>query len=200
MKDTPGTKVKRDENMIDFAIETAAEAHREQVRKGTDIPYITHPIGVALLLAQSGCAEELITAGLLHDTTEDTPICLKDIRDQFGEYVASIVEGCSEPDKTLAWEDRKKHTIEFLKTASLDIRIVSCADKLNNIRTIARDYNEIGDKVWERFKRGKKEQEWYYKRLVISICDQPDIPENMTLFEQLKNEVENLFGRREEGS
>ncbi len=187
--------------MIDFAIEMASKAHRGQFRKGTtDIPYITHPIGVALLLAQSGCSDELITAGLLHDTTEDTAICLKDIRDQFGEFVASIVEGCSEPDKTLDWEDRKKHTIEFLKTASLDIRIVACADKLNNIRTIASDYNEIGDKVWERFNRGKKEQEWYYRSLVRSICDQPDIPENMTLFEQYKDEVENLFGRREEGS
>lgn len=186
--------------MIDFAIEMAVKAHSGQPRKHTDIPYITHPVGVALLLAQSGSSEELIVAGLLHDTTEDTPICLKDIRDQFGEYVASIVEGCSEPDKTLDWEDRKKHTIEFLKTASLDIRIVACADKLNNIRTIACDYNEIGDKVWERFNRGKKEQEWYYRSLVRSICDQPDIPENMTIFEQLKNEVENLFGRREEGS
>ncbi len=200
MKYTQGTKVRRDNNMIDFAIEMAAKAHRRQSRKHTDIPYITHPIGVALLLAQSGCSDKLITAGLLHDTTEDTPICQKDIRDKFGEFVASIVEGCSEPDKTLDWEDRKKHTIEFLKTASLDIRIVACADKLNNIRTIASDYNEIGDKVWERFNRGKKEQEWYYRSLVKSICDQPDIPEKMTLFEQLKNEVEKLFGRREEGS
>ncbi len=160
MKYTPGPKVRRDKNMIDFAIEMAAKAHREQVRKGTVIPYITHLIGVAVLLAQSDCADELITAGLLHDTTEDTPIGLEDIRDQFGGYVASIGEGCSEPDKTLDWEDRKKHTIEFLKTASLDIRIVACADKLNNIRTIACDYYEIGDKVWERFNRGKKKQDF----------------------------------------
>jgi len=160
MKYMPGTKVNKDKNMIDFAIEMAVKAHRRQSRKHTDIPYITHPLGVALLLAQSGCSDELITAGLLHDTTEDTPICLKDLRDQFGEYVASIGEGCSEPDRSLPWEDRKKHTKEFLKTASLDIRIVACADKLNNIRTIARDYNEIGDKVWERFNRGKKKQDF----------------------------------------
>jgi (p)ppGpp synthase/HD superfamily hydrolase len=64
------------------------------------------------------------------------------------------------PNKTLDWENRKKHTIEFLKTASLDIRIVACADKLNNIRTIACDYNEIGDKVWERFNRRKKKQDF----------------------------------------
>jgi (p)ppGpp synthase/HD superfamily hydrolase len=158
MKYTQETKVRRDKNMIDFAIEMAVKAHRRQPRKHTDIPYITHPIGVALLLAQSGCSYELITAGLLHDTTEDMPIGLKDIRDQFGEFVASIGEGCSESDKSLPWEDRKKHTIEFLKTASLDIRIVACADKLNNIRTIACDYYEIGDKVWERFNRGKKKQ------------------------------------------
>ena len=126
MKYTQGTKVKRDENMIDFAIEMAVKAHRGQPRKHTDIPYIIHPIGIALLLAQSDCSDELITAGLLHDTTEDTPIGLEDIRDQFGEVIASIVEGCSEPDITLDWEDRKKHTIEFLKTASLDIRIVAC--------------------------------------------------------------------------
>jgi len=93
--------------MIDFAIEITSKAHRGQVRKHTDIPYITHPIGSALLIAQSDCSDELITAGLLHDTTEDTPIGLEDIRDQFGESVASIGEGCSEPDKTLDWEDRK---------------------------------------------------------------------------------------------
>lgn len=79
--------------------------------KASDIPYITHPIEVALLLAHPGCSEELIFAGFPHDTIEDTPIDLKYIRDHFGEYIASIAEGCSESDKSLPWEDRRYYLL-----------------------------------------------------------------------------------------
>ncbi len=180
--------------MIDFAIEFAAKAHRNQVRKGADIPYIVHPYAVGLLLLGAGCSEEVVVAGILHDTVEDTPITLEEIRKNFGEKVASIVEGCSEPDKSLPWEARKRHTIEFLRTAPLEVRMVACADKLHNLRTIAAEYQKIGDAVWKRFNRGRKEQEWYYRALVESLCHPFDAPEKASLFQQLRNEVENVFG------
>lgn len=183
-------------NKIDFAIEVAANAHRDQVRKHTDIPYITHPISVGLTLQKYGYSEELIIAGILHDTIEDTPIDIDYIKEHFGERVASIVEGCSEPDKSLPWEKRKEHTIEHLKTTSFEVKIVSCADKLHNIGTIARDHRKIGDKVWERFNRGKEKQEWYYRNLVESFCHRPFSTEDEAIFKEFRDEVENLFGNK----
>ena len=182
--------------MIDFAIEFAAKAHRNQVRKGTDIPYIAHPYAVGLLLLRAGCSEEVVVAGILHDTVEDTSMTLEDIRKNFGDKIAAVVKGCSEPDKSLAWEARKQHTIEFLRTAPLEVRMVVCADKLHNLRTIAVEHQKIGDEVWKRFNRGRKEQEWYYRALVESLCYQLDVEEKTTLFQQFLNEVENVFGKK----
>jgi len=179
--------------LIDLAIEIAAKAHGNQVRKGTDIPYVTHPFAVVIILLKAGCVDEVVIAGILHDTVEDTSITLDYIRDTFGEKVASIVEGCSEPDKSLTWEERKRHTLEFLKTATPEVRLVACADKLHNIRTIAAEYKRIGDKVWSRFKRGKKEQEWYYQGLVKSLCENDNKGDNSPLFQEFRSEVENLF-------
>ena len=96
--------------MIDLAIEVAMKAHHKQLRKGTSIPYVTHPLAVGIMLAKIGCSDEVIVAGILHDTVEDTDITLDYIRDTFGNQVVKIVEGASEPEKTLPWKDRKKHT------------------------------------------------------------------------------------------
>lgn len=117
---------------IDEAIVFAAKAHGKQERKGTDIPYISDPFGVAMLLQQSGCDEDIVIAGLLHDTVEDTAVTVDDIIEHFGHHVAELVTAASEPDKLLPWEERKKHTLEFLAKAPLDVRHLICADKLHN--------------------------------------------------------------------
>ena len=181
--------------MMDLAIEVALKAHQNQVRKGTDIPYITHPLAVGIILAKAGCSDDVIIAGILHDTIEDTSITLDSLRDTFGKKVSMIVEGASEPDKSLSWEDRKRHTIEYLKTAPMEVRLVACADKLHNIRTIAMEYEKIGNEVWDRFKRGREKQEWYYRGMVESLCNRSDNQDYESLFQQLKDEVEALFGR-----
>ena len=181
--------------MIDLAIEVAVQAHKNQKRKGTEIPYITHPLAVGIILSKAGCSDEVIAAGILHDTVEDTSVTSDDIHRMFGEKVAAIVEGASEPDKTLSWEERKAHTLEFLKTAPLEVRLVACADKLHNIRSIASEYNEIGDEVWKRFKRGKEKQWWYYRGLAQSLSEKVDYQRYVALFTQLSVEVEMLFGK-----
>ena len=183
------------QDMIDLAIEVAEKAHRDQKRKGTDIPYITHPLAVGIVLSKAGCSDEVIAAGILHDTVEDTSITLDDIHKMFGEKVATIVEGASEPDKSLSWEERKAHTLEFLETAPLEVRLVACADKLHNVRTIAKDYNEVGHEVWKRFKRGKEKQGWYYRGLAQSLSARGDYQRYVALFSQLSVEVEMLFGK-----
>ena len=178
-------------DVIEKALKTAAKVHEKQYRKGTDIPYITHPVAVGMILMKAGYSEELVAAGILHDTVEDTDLSLQDIEQLFGRNIAQIVEGCSEPDKSLSWEDRKKHTIEYLKSAPEEIRVVACADKLHNIRSIASDIEQFGEQVWGRFKRGKEQQEWYYTHVIESL----GLQSNFQLLGELKIEVERLFKR-----
>jgi len=143
----------------------AAQAHAGQVRKGTTIPYITHPFRVAKILIDQPCSEEAILAGLLHDTVEDTAVDIKEIRASFGEEVAAIVESVSEPDKSAPWEERKEHTINHLLNASMDAVLVSCADKLDNLLEMYQAYKNVGEDLWNRFRRPRGKQEWYYRSL-----------------------------------
>jgi (p)ppGpp synthase/HD superfamily hydrolase len=176
------------------AIEVALRAHRNQFRKGTRVPYITHPLAVGILLAKAGCSDEVIIAGILHDTVEDTGISLESLRNKFGEKVSGIVEGASEPDKLFSWEERKKHTLDFLKGASPEVKFVVLADKLDNIRSIASDYLEIGEALWERFNRGKEAQKWYYQGLVQALRDESAVEAYQMLYGQFAQEVEEVFG------
>ncbi|MGQ0603758.1 MAG: HD domain-containing protein [Anaerolineales bacterium] len=165
--------------LIDAALRFAARAHAHQRRKGTDVPYIVHPVGVMLTLLQYGETEaELLVAALLHDTLEDTTTTLADLRARFGERVAGIVEGCSEPDKSDTWEHRKQHTIAYLRTATHEVQLVSAADKLHNLRSLVADEAAHGDRLWLRFKRGRAETGWYYRAVVASLretdlCEHP---------------------------
>ncbi|RFU65178.1 HD domain-containing protein [Peribacillus glennii] len=180
--------------LIEKALQIASKAHENQYRKNTDIPYITHPVAVGIVLLKEGFGEEIVAAGILHDTVEDTSITLGDIEKMFGTKIAGIVAGCSEPDKSLSWEKRKEHTIEFLKSASNEIRIVACADKLHNIKSIIQDYEQMGEGVWSRFTRGREKQEWYYRNLVDSL----GYASPFKLLNELQEEVERLFGGRKD--
>lgn len=158
-------------NHIEKAIEVAAEAHQGQYRKGTRTPYITHPYAVGLILMEAGCGESVIIAGILHDTVEDTDLTLEFIQEHFGEQVADIVDGCSE-NKALRWRARKTERIEALKTASMEVCLVTCADKLHNLRTMISEYDVIGDAVWDRFHGGVEAQAWYYRCMLESLQKQ----------------------------
>jgi (p)ppGpp synthase/HD superfamily hydrolase len=175
---------------VETAIEWAAKAHKNQYRKGTDMPYVSHPYAVGMMLAQAGCEEEVIIAAILHDTVEDTEVTLEDIRNQFGSRVAVIVEGCSEPDKELPWEERKQHTLDYLRTAPIEVCMVACADKLHNVRSMLVEYQEQGERTWERFNRGREKQAWYYRGLVKSLEHQL---ENQKFYLEFKSYVEKLF-------
>jgi (p)ppGpp synthase/HD superfamily hydrolase len=176
-------------DVIEKALELASKFHEGQYRKNTDIPYITHTVTVGMMLLKKGYSEEVVAAGILHDTVEDTLLTLEEIKREFGSNIAEIVEGSSEPDKSLPWKARKEHTIEFLKTASEDIRAVVCADKLHNIRSIIRDYEQVGEEVWSRFNAGKEQQKWYYTNVVDSLGAQS----SFELLIELGKEVDKLF-------
>ncbi len=157
--------------LVESALIFAARAHRHQVRKATDVPYIVHPVGVMLILQQAGEADpEVLAAGVLHDTLEDAGVSAGVLAHQFGQRVADIVVGCSEPDhKTAGWETRKQHTIAYLRSAPRDIQLVVAADKLHNLWSMAADYAELGERLWRRFNRGRPEIEWYYRSIAGSL-------------------------------
>ncbi|WP_079508923.1 HD domain-containing protein [Mesobacillus jeotgali] len=180
-------------NLIDKALQIASEAHEGQYRKNTIIPYISHPVAVGMIIQKAGYSDEMVAAAILHDTVEDTDLTLDDVEREFGKEVAQLVAGCSEPDKSLSWEERKQHTIDFLKNAQEKIRVIACADKLHNVRTIRSDKERSGEQVWNRFNRGKEQQEWYYRNVIISLGFATKFP----LLEELNSEVESLFAKKD---
>lgn len=177
-------------NIIEKAIEVAAKAHVGQVRKLSAVPYISHPFTVGMILQNAGYSDEIICAGILHDTVEDTELTHKDIEELFGEKIATLVAGATEPEKAVPWEERKEHTIASLKNASKDICVVVCADKIHNLRTMKYEIEVQGSDIWNRFARGKEKQEWYYREVLDSISNKL---EGEPLLEQLKYEFEAVF-------
>ncbi|MBC3889608.1 HD domain-containing protein [Acetobacterium paludosum] len=174
------------------AIEFSANAHLGYFRKGSRVPYITHPFEVAKILAaavDSETNEALICAGLLHDTVEDTETTMEIIQQEFGTEVAALVASDSE-DKTLSWEKRKKNTIDFLENeATRDMQLLACADKLANLRSIKKDYAIMGDEVWNIFVRGKEKQAWYYKGVLNSLKSL----DTFSMYREFNQLVQELF-------
>ena len=151
------------------AFRFAYEKHIGQSRKGSRIPYITHLMGVASLVLEAGGDEDLAAAALLHDIVEDCggrPV-LKQIRRLFGRRVAEIVDGCTDAYVTPKppWRKRKENYIRRLKKKDAGTRLVSAADKLNNLRSILSDYRALGESVWSRFNGGRDGTIWYYRTL-----------------------------------
>lgn len=178
---------------IQRALEFAALAHRRQVRKDTEIPYIIHPVAVAWHLQAAGCEEELVVAGLLHDVTEDAQVTPEALRELFGNRVASIVASCSEPDKSLPWVQRKEHTIRQLLTGDDDCRAVAAADKLHNAQSMLADFRVAGHALWSRFKQGYHHQAWYYGSVFNAILCTAQRPEVKEIAFKLYRVLEELF-------
>lgn len=176
--------------VIDKAARFAAVKHDGHYRKGSNIPYITHPFGVAMILMEEKRSDSLIAAALLHDTLEDTDATEEELFKHFGEEILMLVKAASEPDKTLSWELRKQHTIANLPCRSTEELYLILADKLHNLRSVQADVLKQGDAVWSRFKRGKREQSWYYMSMVRALrTRQRDIP----LIRKLEEEAMELF-------
>ena len=182
------------------AVDYARHIHIER-RKGTDIPYMAHLLGVASLVmgevghAEFPITEDMVIAALLHDAVEDQGGLprLKDIEQNFGPNVASMVEGLSDSlsedsSNKQPWLERKQGYIGRLRGEPAEVRLISAADKLYNARAILEDYREIGPQVWERFKRGRPEQIWYFDELLAVF----NSFETNTIVEELERVVEAL--------
>ena len=165
---------------FDEALVYAAQAHREQLRKETEIPYVAHLLAVTGIVLEYGGSETEAIAALLHDAVEDQggKKRLADIRQRFGVEVAEIVAGCTDADviPKPPWRARKEAYIAHVATASKSVRLVSAADKLANARSIIKDYRVEGERVWTRFSEGRDGTLWYYQSLAIAFKQAGDSP------------------------
>lgn len=177
-------------NIIEKAFQFALHKHEGQYRKGTKIPYITHPFAVAMLLKHHGYSDEIVAAGLLHDTLEDTNTTEEELLGEFGPFVLDLVQAASEPDKSQSWEERKLRMLRDLPNKTPDQLAVIVADKLHNLRSIQADSEAIGDAVWTRFNRGKREQSWNYMSVVNALIP---FHKEVRLIRILDVEVKRLF-------
>lgn len=164
-------------DLLNRAIVFAVKAHDGAFRKGTNVPYILHPMEVASITAALTEDVEVIAAAMLHDVAEDTEYTIEDIRENFGERVASLVAAESEnkrEDRPAAetWQERKQETIDHMTKLSRDAKIICLSDKLANLRSIDRDIDHIGPAVWERFnQKDPKMHYWYYEKLYEALSE-----------------------------
>jgi (p)ppGpp synthase/HD superfamily hydrolase len=152
------------------ALVFAARLHRDQRRKGSHVPYISHLLAVCELTLEYGGDEEEAIAALLHDAIEDQggAIARAEIFAEFGARVTEIVDGCTDTDQSPkpAWRARKEEYIGHMEAASASVRRVSACDKLHNTRSLVMDYRTYGEDLWGRFTGGREGTLWYYRAMV----------------------------------
>lgn len=192
------------------ALVYAHNLHREQPRKGRDIPYIGHLLGVASLVLEAGGDEEMAIAALLHDAVEDQGgrPTLEEIRRRFGDRVAHMVEGCTDsmaedPNHKEEWCDRKLRYIRHvIEESDADTRVVSAADKVHNARAILNDHHEHGDCCFDHFTQKRDGTLWYYRALVNAFHEaaqrrpdpRPGLDRLLRELERIVDELERRAG------
>lgn len=157
-------------SQFDLAFLFAHHLHRQQTRKGTDLPYLTHLMSVAALVGEYGGSEDQQIAALLHDAVEDQGGrgVLVEIEGRFGPLVAKIVSACSDSfeQPKPPWQARKEQYLRGLSHEPPEVLLVSACDKLHNARSIVKDLLEFGASTWSRFTGGQEGSIWYYSALV----------------------------------
>jgi (p)ppGpp synthase/HD superfamily hydrolase len=155
--------------LYDLALVYASELHRDQVRKGSGIPYIAHLLSVSSRVLSAGGTEIQAIAGLLHDAAEDQggQATLDEIRSRFGTEVAQIVFDCTDSwiEPKPAWRPRKEAYLAILPKKSPTSLLVSLADKVDNAEAILNDYRNVGEELWDRFTGSREGTIWYYRQL-----------------------------------
>ena len=185
------------------ALDFAFRLHNGQKRKGGDVPYLAHLLGVASIALEYDADEDAAIAALLHDAIEDQGGAEtgEEIRRRFGPAVAAIVVSCTDTDTIPKppWRARKEAYIAHIGQASPAARLVSAADKLHNARSILKDYRAIGERLWGRFTGGREGTLWYYRALVAVFQEAgagPLVEELDRVVTEIEIETERLAGTR----
>ncbi len=178
------------------ALGYAARLHRAQMRKGTNIPYITHLLAVAAIVGENGGTEDEVIAALLHDAVEDQggAATREEIRRRFGEAVVAIVDGTSDTDivPKPRWRERKERYVAHVRDAPRSVRLVSVADKLHNARSILKDLRGEGNAVWRRFTGTKEETIWYYRALLDAFRAAGGLEDMVEELDEVVADIEEL--------
>lgn len=165
---------------IQKAIVKAKELHQGQTRKNDDLPYVVHPLSVASILSSYTKDEDIIASGLLHDILEDVPSHLysaEDLKQDFGDRVYELVREVSEDrdpndskeKKKATWRERKEKYLANLQNNTPDSLLISCADKIHNLKSMMQAYQKDGENVWSEFHVGKNDQMWFFKEVLITL-------------------------------
>ena len=187
-------------DVLDRAIEAAVRAHSGTLRKKEGIPYILHPMEVAVIAGTMTGDPEVLAAAVLHDTVEDTSLTMEDIREAFGDRVASLVSSETEDKRDGSpaeetWKIRKQESLEHLRRArDMDVKILWLSDKLSNLRSIHRLWRRYGDGIWESFHEKRvSEQAWYYHSIGTLLEEMSGTDAR----KEYMDLVEKIFGRTE---
>jgi (p)ppGpp synthase/HD superfamily hydrolase len=162
------------------ALVFAARLHRDQQRKGSGVPYVSHLLAVCELTLEYGGDEDEAIAALLHDAIEDQggAVARAEILREFGPRVTEIVDGCTDTDESPkpAWRPRKEEYIRHIAEASASVRLVSACDKLHNARSLVMDYRVFGEDLWSRFTGRRDGTLWYYRAMINALRAAGDAP------------------------
>jgi len=186
-----------DTELLDRAIIFAVKAHAGTERRGKGFPYIVRPVEAMEIVSTMTADQGLLAAAALHDTVEDTDVTVEQLRSEFGDRIADLVdaesdvmdEGVSEED---SWRARKEAGIRRLARAGRDAKIVALGDKLSNMRAIARDYAAQGDAFWSIFHaKDPKQHAWRYRALADAMREL----EGTAAFSEFESLIDKVFGK-----
>ncbi|MFA5947596.1 MAG: HD domain-containing protein [Candidatus Gracilibacteria bacterium] len=161
---------------IQNAINTAAHLHDGQERKADGLPYIVHPFTVALILMNYTADEDVIIAGILHDTIEDTPYTKEQMEEAFGPRVTSLVTDLTELPKTFSWQERKDSYLKHLETTSHESKLICAADKIHNLQSMLDAFRKFGEKANEKFNAPADKKLWFYEECLKIFKNDEQMP------------------------
>lgn len=168
-------------NIFEKAVVFAMKAHEGQTRKDGGI-YILHPLEDATIVGTMTKDLDVLAAAVLHDTVEDTPVTIEEIAENFGERVAALVAHETEnkrPEQKASetWKIRKIESLAVLKDSGIETKMLWLGDKLSNMRSLARDYDNIGVSVFERFnEKDPAQQLWYHSTVLEYLSELNEYP------------------------
>ena len=178
--------------LLDTAITFAVQRHAGQTRKGSDIPYITHPLETLTIMNAMRADTNLLIAGVLHDLIEDTNTTKDELLKLFNEDVVELVMSHTE-DKSKSWDERKISAIRELQEGSKRLKMLVMADKISNLKNIYLDYISLGDKLWKRFNAPKTRQAWYYSKIIDALADMQVFDDTASSYWELVDLYKDVF-------
>ncbi len=188
--------IQKENDLLDQALHFAIDRHAGQLRKGTSLPYIVHPLEVLTILTAMNATKIQLMAGVLHDVLEDTDTTPAELTERFGAEVTALVDVQSK-DKGDSWKDARIKTMEKIKAAPPAAQMLFLADKVANLRSIARDQRILGERVWERFHAPKDQLAWYYRGLREVLAPMAEDPDTFPIYQEMTELVETVFSLRQ---